>query len=334
MLPSSVASITALFTVAVLGHVSQVTAVQEDPTAVRTSGQPEIRRWVNATALNFRRGSGADHSVIRVLAANEPVRVLGQAGQWVQVEWDSGKGPPIQGWVFGRFLSETPLTQKEIARLRRRSRAKDPGTELALLCVVALPTIYLIRRVLSPARGRGETPSGEMSRRSRRRDLRNFDRQRAFDARETAVDVSDGPTITGKAWVVDGDGIEVAGKKIRLARLDAPEIGQTAKDRDGLEFDHGWRSKNALIREIGGKHVRVTVLGHDKYGRVLGIVTCNGKDVNAWLVRNGYAIAAYGDRYKKEELEARKAKCGMWGYKEKTDPRLHRRRASGGRPFN
>ena len=35
-----------------------------------------------------------------------------------------------------------------------------------------------------------------------------------------------GGTITGKAYVTDGDGIRVSGYTIRLASLDAPEWGQ------------------------------------------------------------------------------------------------------------
>lgn len=104
-----------------------------------------------------------------------------------------------------------------------------------------------------------------------------------------------GGTITGKAYVIDGDGIRVSGYNIRLAGLDAPEWDQWAQHRHGYWFKHGKRVKSALIRAIGGKRVRVTIKGYDKYGRVLGTVTCDGKDVGEWLVRNGHAIAAYGD---------------------------------------
>jgi len=284
MLPSSLASITALFTVAVLGPVSQATAVQEE-----ASAEPEIRRWVKASTLNFRRGPGTSHSVIHVLAANEPVRVLERSGQWVRVEWISERGEAIRGWVFGRFLSERTLTEKELQRLRRRPRSSAPGDDLAVLCLVALPTIYLIRRGLA---SKGSGPA----------------------------------TITGKAWVDDADGIKVSGKKIRLARLDAPEWDQWAIDQRGMKINHGRRVRSALIRKIGGKNVRVTVLEseRDPHSRVLGIVTCNGEDVNAWLVRNGYAIAAYGDRYKKEEREARAGNRGQWAYKEKIEPKTWR----------
>ena len=133
-------------------------------------------------------------------------------------------------------------------------------------------------------------------------------------------------TIAGKAYVTDGDGIRVSGYNIRLSGLDAPEWNQPAKHQDGDWFCHGRRVKSELIKAIGGKHVRVKVEGYDKYGRVLGSVTCNGKDVGAWLVRNGLAISAYGDKYEHIEHEARKARRGMWGYDATYDPRVWRNR--------
>ena len=137
-------------------------------------------------------------------------------------------------------------------------------------------------------------------------------------------------TITGKAYVTDGDGIRVARQEVRLAGLDAPEWDQKAKHRDGYWFNHGKRVKNALIREIGGKHVRVSVERVDKFGRLVGTVTCNGRDIGEWLVREGHAIAAYSDRYRHVEWEARKAQRGMWAHAHNFDPRAHRHRQ---RPF-
>ncbi len=133
-------------------------------------------------------------------------------------------------------------------------------------------------------------------------------------------------TITGKAYVTDGDGIRVARHEVRLAGLDAPEWDQKAKHRDGYWFNHGKRVKSALIQEIGGKHVRVSVEGTDKFGRMLGTVTYNGRDIGEWLVREGHAIAAYSDRYQHVEWEARRAKRGMWEHTHNFDPRAHRHR--------
>ena len=133
-------------------------------------------------------------------------------------------------------------------------------------------------------------------------------------------------TIAGKAYVTDGDGIRVSGEEIRFAGLDAPEWDQMAKHRDGYWFGHGKRVKSALIREIGGKYVHVKIEDYDKYGRAVGTVTRNGKDVGEWLVREGHAIAAYSDRYKHIEREARSARRGMWTHAVNIDPRAWRHR--------
>ena len=84
--------------------------------------------------------------------------------------------------------------------------------------------------------------------------------------------------------------------------------------------------KSALIREIGGKQVRVAVEGKDKFGRTLGTVTCDGRDIGEWLVREGHAIAAYSERYKHVEREAKSARRGMWAHARNIDPRDWRRR--------
>jgi len=133
-------------------------------------------------------------------------------------------------------------------------------------------------------------------------------------------------TITGKAYVTDGDGIRVARHEVRLAGIDAPEWDQMARHRDGYWFNHGRRVKSALIQKIGGKHVRVYVHGTDHFGRLLGTVTCNGSDIAEWLVREGHAIAAYSDRYMHVERQARETKRGMWAHAHNFDPRTHRHR--------
>ena len=135
-------------------------------------------------------------------------------------------------------------------------------------------------------------------------------------------------TLAGRAYVIDGDSIRVSRQEVRFAGLDAPEIDQVAEHQDGYWFGHGKRVKSELIREIGGKRVFVNIEGHDKFGRALGVVSCNGKDIGEWLVREGHAIAAYGDRYKHVEQEARAAKRGMWGHAVSIDPRRWRHRTA------
>lgn len=138
-----------------------------------------------------------------------------------------------------------------------------------------------------------------------------------------------GSVITGKAYVTDGDGLRVSRQTIRIAGIDAPEHDQPATHTDGYRIEHGKRVKSELIQAIGGKRVRVSVEKHDRYDRVVGTVTCDGKDVGEWLVRNGFAVAAHGDRYKQVEREAQRAKRGMWGYPEFWHPQDWRHRTPG-----
>ena len=135
-----------------------------------------------------------------------------------------------------------------------------------------------------------------------------------------------GDTIKGWARVTDADGLKVAGYTVRLAGLDAPEWNQPAKHRWGFWFNHGKRVKRALEREVGGRRVKVAVEGFDRYGRVLGTVSCRGRDIGEWLVRSGHAIACFDNRYKGAESEAKSERCGMWGYEEAIDPRAWRRK--------
>ena len=138
-----------------------------------------------------------------------------------------------------------------------------------------------------------------------------------------------GSIIAGKARVTDGDGLRVSGYRIRFAGLDAPELDQWAKHRDGYWIRHGHRVKRALTKAVGGKHVRIKVEEYDQYDRVIGTVTCNDRDVGEWLVRNGHAVAAYGDRYKQVETEARREQRGMWSHMVNWNPQDWRRRTPG-----
>ena len=140
----------------VLALPSQATALQEGFPPVIAS-QVQVQRWVNVEAVNLRSGPGVSHSVIQVLTANNRVRVLGRSGRWAQVEWVSGKDAAIQGWIFGKFLSDNSLTQKELENLtsansvaiNRGADGSGGGTAglfLILIVVVALWVVRVVNR--------------------------------------------------------------------------------------------------------------------------------------------------------------------------------------------
>jgi endonuclease YncB( thermonuclease family) len=53
----------------------------------------------------------------------------------------------------------------------------------------------------------------------------------------------------------------------------------------------------------------------DRYGCIVAVCTANGREVNAELIRQGWALEykQYSDgRYTDEEAEVRRAKRGLW----------------------
>jgi endonuclease YncB( thermonuclease family) len=127
--------------------------------------------------------------------------------------------------------------------------------------------------------------------------------------------------VSGQADIVDGDTLSVRGEKtrIRLYGVDAPEGQQTCEDGSSKRYLCGSRAADALS-EIIGRNGRVTCEeeDRDRYGRVVAVCKANGRDINAELIRQGWAVEykQYSDgRYSKEESEARKAKRGLWAGK-------------------
>jgi len=120
--------------------------------------------------------------------------------------------------------------------------------------------------------------------------------------------------ISGTARVIDGDTIEIAGRRIRLEGIDAPEHGQTCGRRFFGTWNCGAAAADALRELVDDRSVVCESQGDDKYGRMLGICFVDGADINAQMVREGYAWAfvKYSKSYVREEAEARAARAGIW----------------------
>jgi len=119
--------------------------------------------------------------------------------------------------------------------------------------------------------------------------------------------------VVGKAWVIDGDTIDVARTRIRLLGLDAPESDQSCTDAAGKRWWCGHAATHALIRHLAGKTLRCAGPALDRYRRLLAVCTLpDGSDVNAWLVREGWAPTYHSSLYRAQEDEARAAKRGIW----------------------
>jgi endonuclease YncB( thermonuclease family) len=114
---------------------------------------------------------------------------------------------------------------------------------------------------------------------------------------------------SGTALAVDGDSLKIGEIRIRLEGIDAPELRQTCTVQ-GRSFECGREARDHLRRLIGGRAVSCTAWQKDKFGRMLGRCTVPGVELNATMVRDGWAVA-FGD-FDAEEAEARAERRGMW----------------------
>lgn len=120
------------------------------------------------------------------------------------------------------------------------------------------------------------------------------------------VSISDGDTIK-----VLHDGVP---EKIRLARIDCPEISHGRKP--GQPF--GQNAKRFTSDMCFGKVVEVDDKTHDRYGRMVGeVILPDGRDLNVELVRNG--LAWWYERYAPDardlaelQNEAQQKRIGLW----------------------
>ena len=119
--------------------------------------------------------------------------------------------------------------------------------------------------------------------------------------------------ITGPARVIDGDTLEIAGERIRLHGIDAPESKQTCI-ADDVTWPCGQRATAALVAFIGGVPVRCVEQGTDRYGRTIATCYAQGEDIEAFMVLNGWALAyrRYSLDYVDEEATAQDARAGLW----------------------
>ena len=97
-------------------------------------------------------------------------------------------------------------------------------------------------------------------------------------------------SISGRAHVLDGDTVEVAGLRVRLIGIVAPESHQTCTAA-GREWPCGADATKAVRAMIGGRRVECTVHGRDRYSRALAACFADGSSINAAIVQGGRKLA-------------------------------------------
>ncbi len=119
--------------------------------------------------------------------------------------------------------------------------------------------------------------------------------------------------VAGVAVIIDGDTIDIAGERIRLHGIDAPESRQSCSV-NGSDWRCGESATLALAHEASGRTVVCKGSKRDRYGRTIAVCYLDGANLNAMMVREGFALAyrRYSKDYVGEEDAARTAGRGLW----------------------
>ena len=129
-----------------------------------------------------------------------------------------------------------------------------------------------------------------------------------------AFDVHAAEIISGVPRIVDGDTLVIGRVKIRLQGIDAPETDQMCLDPRAAKWTCGIAARDCLAERIANRSIDCTPSGSDAYGRTLAVCRIGDEDLNAWMVREGWALAfvRYSKVYVADEGVAREAQRGLW----------------------
>jgi endonuclease YncB( thermonuclease family) len=128
----------------------------------------------------------------------------------------------------------------------------------------------------------------------------------------TAADAPAADIISGVPRIHDGDTLTIDEVTIRLEGIDSPETEQVCLDQQNAKWQCGIAARDNLVEHIANRPIDCTLSGSDH--RRLGVCRLAGEDLNAWMVRKGWALAfiRYSRAYTAEEEQARKGQRGMW----------------------
>ena len=120
--------------------------------------------------------------------------------------------------------------------------------------------------------------------------------------------------VSGLPKIHDGDTLQIASTKIRLAGIDAPSADQLCLNDKGERWTCGAAARDALIHHTDKKSWTCHILHLNRFGRSVAKCSVDGEDIQQWLVTNGWALSVphLSHDYDAVQKAAREAKIGMW----------------------
>lgn len=95
--------------------------------------------------------------------------------------------------------------------------------------------------------------------------------------------------IAGPARVIDGDTLEIAGQRLRIGGIDAPERAETCIDAQGQDWPCGAWATKATRELLGQQRLTCVDLGEQSFDRIVARCYIGGRDLAVSLIEAGIA---------------------------------------------
>lgn len=128
-----------------------------------------------------------------------------------------------------------------------------------------------------------------------------------------AVPAARAEDFSGVARAVDGDSLTVAGRRVRLFGIDAPEYRQTCRI-GWSNWACGSDAAAAMRSMIDGRQLDCASVDHDVYGRTVANCRVEGIDLAAAMIDKGLAIVLDNapEAYFSRQARSKSGNTGIW----------------------
>lgn len=127
------------------------------------------------------------------------------------------------------------------------------------------------------------------------------------------ADAAAGGELAGVPEIISGDELVVAGERVRLAAIDAPDLAQKCLLRKRL-YNCGQIARAALLDLTAGTQVQCKAMDRGPEGDWRGWCYAQGYNLSEGMVYTGWALAEPGAAplYARKQAEAERKQHGLW----------------------
>lgn len=131
-----------------------------------------------------------------------------------------------------------------------------------------------------------------------------------------------GIVVRGTPTIIDGDSIELSGKRLQLYGIDSPENGVPCERVDGQSLDCGSIARSALLDLTAGVDVVCQMVESEPSGAMTATCDAAGYSLNRNMIYTGWAVVdrSVTENFIEVEAEAKRAQRGLWRFRLEAPP--------------